>query len=341
MLIFSNCLTNKADEGCLKLATSIVKRIKQKDENVFVISFERMFSLSDINLEINKFHINRQLISLIRKKKQPVLYIPFPAPSFSMSLRIWLLSLFARYGLRVIMVREYPMNRVARWLLRSSKAELVVFSKDAFDFFHLIVGDRIMYLKTGVDTEKFTPVTPAKVRELKVKYGFDPDKPLVLHVGHMKSGRNIAELMKIDSKYQILLVVSTLSKERQNQELKEKLLKCSNIRILDVYVPEIQEIYQMCDVYFFPVKQLGYCIDIPLSCLEAASCNKPVVTTDYGKMRAFIGCKGFVHIQNFNETTINDCIEYALRQSKENIRQQILLYDWTYAVNMLDSDLIV
>lgn len=341
MLIFSNSLIDKADEGCLKLATSIVKRIKQKDENVFVISFERDFSQSDIHLELNKFHISRQLISLIRKKKQPMLYIPFPAPSFSMSLRIWLLSLFSRYGLRVIMVRQYPMKCVAKWLLRFSRAELVVFSKDAFEFYHSIVGDRITYLKTGVDTEKFTPVTPKKARELKIKYGFDPDKPLVLHVGHMKSGRNIAELMKIDPKYQLLLVVSTLSKERQNQELKEKLLERSNIRIVDAYVPEIQEIYQMCDVYFFPVKQLGYCIDTPLSCLEAASCNKPVVTTDYGEMRELIGCKGFVHIQDFSEATINDCIEDALRQSKENIRQQILSYDWTCAVNMLDSDLIV
>ncbi len=321
----------------MKLASSIVKRIKKEDDKSLVISFEREFSNSDIHMDINKFHINRKLISLIRKKKQPILYIPFPAPSFSMALRIFLLSLFAKYGLQVVMARQYPMSRTAKLMLKFSRVKLVVFSKSACDFYKQIVGDKILYIKTGVETEKFVPVTTERMKELKVKYGFDPKSPVILHVGHMKSGRNVAELMKIDPKYQVLLVISTLSKERQNQELREELLTHPNIRIMDEYIPNIQEIYQMCDVYFFPVEQLGNCIDVPLSCLEAASCNKPVITTDYGEMKELLSKNGFIHIRDFTENSINECIAQALFQFDGHIREQVLSYDWKNAVEILSK----
>ena len=239
MLILSNSLTQVDDEGGLKLATSIVKRIKQKDGNTYVATFEREFAQSDVHLTLNKFHVSRQLISLIRKQAQPVLYIPFPAPTTSTAIRIRLLSLVTKKGLKVMLVRQYPMSKFAQRLLKGSKAEVVVFSKTAQEFYSEIVGDRTLYLKTGIDTEKFVPVSSEKSKELTVKYGFSPDKPVVLHVGHMKEGRNVRELMKISDKYQVVLVVSTLSKERQNEQLRQELTSCPNIRIFDGYLPDI------------------------------------------------------------------------------------------------------
>lgn len=332
MLVLSNSLTQAADEGSLKLATSIVKRMKRHDSETCIVSFEREFSQSDAHLKLNKFHISGQLISMINRLKQPVLYIPFPAPMFSTALRIWILSLFARYGFKVMMIRQYPMSRWAQLLLKLSGAELVVFSGDACEFYRPMVGDRIKYLKTGVDTGKFVPVSAAKKRELKIKYGLDPEKPLVLHVGHMKEGRNIAELMKIDDRYQVLLVVSTLSRERQNDELRQKLRERCNIRVIDSYLHDIEEVYQMCDVYFFPVRQLGHCIDVPLSCLEAAACNKPVVTTDYGEMKAFAGKDGFVFIDNFEAENINELIGQVLKLTDCDTRTSVLDYDWDRSI---------
>lgn len=337
MLILSNSLTQVDDEGGLKLATSIVKRIKQKDESTFVAAFEREFALSDTHLRLNKFHLSRQLISLIRKQKQPVLYIPFPAPTTSMAIRIRLLSLFAKKGLRVMLVRQYPMSSFARRLLRKSKAEIVVFSKKAQEFYSDIVGDKTLYLKTGIDTEKFFPVSPEKSKELKTKYGFSPDRPIVLHVGHMKEGRNVRELMKISEKYQVVLVISTLSKERQNEQLRDELTSCPNIRILDGYLPNIEEIYQMADVYFFPVKQVGHCIDVPLSCLEAAACNKPVITTDYGEMREFVGKEGFSFIDGIEPESLNALIDSALNSADYDTRSAVVDYDWSKAVEALTT----
>ena len=336
MLILSNSLTGKADEGSLKLASSLVKRIKSKHpSDAMVVTFERESPLSDLHLELSKLHISSRLISLIRGEKDDVLYIPFPAPTTSMAVRVFLLSLFVRRGFRVMMIRQYPMSRIAAALLRWSKAEIAVFSKKACDFYRSIVKERVLYLKTGVDTEKFAPVSERTSRELKIKYGFDPDRPMVLHVGHMKEGRNVAELMKIDEKYQVLLVVSTLSKERQDCELKERLLKCPNISVIEGYVPCIEEIYQMSDVYFFPVKEVGHCIDVPLSCLEAAACNKPVITTEYGEMAEFVGSKGFYFIDDINADTVNGKILKALSEKNCNTRDFVLDYDYEKSVESL------
>lgn len=334
MLILSNSLTDTADEGSLKLASNLVKRIQNKyPSDTYVVSFEREFPTSDVHLELNRLHISKRLISMIRKRKQPVLYIPFPAPTTSMAIRIRILSIFARHGLRVMMTRQYPMSRVAAALLRQSRAELVVFSKKACDFYRPMVKGRVIYLKTGVDAEKFAPVSEQKARELKIKHGFDPDRPIVLHVGHMKEGRNVSQLMKIDEKYQVLLVTSTLSKERQDLELKKRLLQCPQIRVMEGYIPCIEEIYQMSDVYFFPVQTAGHCIDVPLSCLEAAACNKPVITTEYGEMSEFIGKPGFYFLDKMTSCAINQAIAEAMGDHACNTRDSILNYSYDGAID--------
>lgn len=335
MLILSNSLTQDADEGSLKLTAGIVKRIKKENPDTCIVTFEREHPLSDIHLKLNKLHISFKLISILKKQKQPVLYIPFPAPPFSSALRISLISLFARHGLKVMIIQQSSMSRTAEVLLRRSKAELVVFSKKSYDFYRNIVGNRVIYIKTGVDTDKFTPVPPERTAELKIKYGFAPDRKIILHVGHMQNGRNIAELMKIDKKYQILLVTSTLYKNNQNEELKSQLSNCSNIKIIDSYIPNIEEIYQMCDIYFFPVIQPGHCIDVPLSCLEAAACNKPVITTDFGEMQCFKGKEGFFFINEFTKEEYGNLIEQALTHRDNNTRRAVIEYDFNNSVNNL------
>ena len=86
-------------------------------------------------------------------------------------------------------------------------------------------------------------------------------------------------------------------------------------------------------MYFFPVQSFGHCIDVPLSCLEAASCNKPIVTTDYGEMKAFQGKEGFYFIESFEEASLNDLIDQALRNRSCDTRSAVLEYDWEHAVS--------
>ena len=332
MLILSNALSNTPDEGCIKVATSIVKRIKKAKSDTKIISYDRESELSDYHFGINKFMLSRELFSFIRRNNEPILYIPFPAKTFSTALRVFVLSLYTRKKLSVVSVMKYHTNSFSKLLLRLSGADFVVFSNDAYEFYAKILGKkRVIYLKTGVDTEKFVPVAADKKSELKQKYGFS-DLPVILHVGHLNRGRNVAELMKFGEKYQVLLVTSTLTKFEQDVELKNELLSRPNIKIIDDYISDIEEIYQLSDVYFFPVIEQGRCIDIPLSVMEAASCNNPIITTDYGEMREFRGKDGFYHIDSFDENKINVLVEKAIKLNTSS-RNSVFEYDWKNAVD--------
>ena len=337
MIILTNGLTGVADEGFLKVANSLIKRIKSRDtDNVFIITYERGSEFSDKHVEVNKLLLNKDLIATIRNRKDDVLYIPFPAKPIATALRIFILSLFSKKGLRVVWVQKSFLNTVAKLMIKLSRAELVVLSKESKDYFSSVVKEeRILYLKTGVDIEKFEPVSHEVQKSLKQKYGLDPDRPVILHVGHLKKGRNIAQLLKLNQRNQILIVLSTLFKSDADEELRELFLNAPNVRLIEEYLPNIEEVYQLSDLYFFPVVESGNCIDVPLSCLEAAACNKPIVTSKYGEMKEFSGKEGFLFIDSFDDERLNQLVCEGLNIANVDIRGAVLEYDWTRSMNML------
>lgn len=335
MLILSNGLTERVDEGFLKVASSLIKRIKKAKPDTVVVSYDRKSDIADHYLKLNKLLLNKELFSLLRKEKQSVLYIPFPAKAIGTALRIFVLSFFSKPKVKVMLVMKTHFSLISKLLLNLSRAEIIVFSHSAASFYQKILPQkRVTYLKTGVETEKFTPVSKENQRKLKEKYGLSPDRPVILHVGHLKSGRNIIELTKLDEKYQILLVVSQRFNDEQDNALRKELESKENIKILDNYIPQIEEIYQLSDVYFFPVKDEGNCIDVPLSCLEAAACNKPVITTDYGEMKEFLGKSGFYFIDATDGDTLNSLIETATSNADALPREAIMEYDWNNTLKL-------
>lgn len=336
MLIFTNCLTDFSDEGCVKTAENLIRRIKSKDKSVRVVSFERSSELTDLFIKTNKLLLSEDTIKLFGRLKDKILYIPFPAKPISNAVRIFILSLLCRKRINVLFSQTTDIDFISRFLLKISRAGFLVLSeKSKKRFSSFLDENRLIALKTGVDTRKFSPVSAEKVRELKIKYGLNPDKPVVLHVGHMQKGRNIAELMKIDSDKQVLIVTSTLTANEADKELKSTLLKCENVKIISDYIPDIEEIYQLSDLYFFPVVEEGNCIDVPLSCLEAAACNKPVVTTDFGEMKAFKGKNGFYFIDSFEKNAINSLIDQALSAENTDTRSEVLDYDWNKSIDYI------
>ena len=334
MLILTNCMTDVVDEGCLKLSNSLIKRIKSKDSDVSILTYEREHQLSDEHFKTNKLLLNLKLIRRIRKSKENVLYIPFPSGTLPTALRIFVVSLFAKGSLNTVLSMRGEYGLLAKILMKISRSELVVFSKESYDFYTSFVNEKkVRYLKAGVDTKRFDKASDNQKLKLKEKYGFDKNRPVVLHVGHLNSGRNVQKLLSIDKKYQRVLVCSTLTKDEQDLKLKEKLIK-DDVRIVESYIENIEEIYQLSDVYFFPTKDVGRCIDIPLSCMEAAACSIPVVATTYGELNEVIGCDGFYRISDFESREINRLIEIALNDKKDP-RNTALCYDWDNAVKLI------
>lgn len=337
MLILTNGLTEVADEGFLKVANSLIKRMKKSHgENCYILTYDRKSDLSDKHVKANKFLLNKELIATVRSRKEEVLYVPFPAKPIATALRIFCLSCYAGKGLRVVWVQKTALGIGAKILLKLSGAKIVVLSKSSEDYFGRVIDPRrVRYLKTGVDTKKFVPADPQTQKSLKQKYGFDPDRPVVLHVGHLQQGRNVEQLLMLDQNDQILLVFSTLFQKDADEELRSRLVNAPNVRVIEEYIPNIQEVYQLADVYFFPVVEDGRCIDVPLSCLEAAACNKPVVTTAYGEMKEFLGKDGFYGIDSFEPGELNETIRMALENKTSEPRNAVLDYDWDNAAEVL------
>ena len=171
------------------------------------------------------------------------------------------------------------MSKMVVRLFRPDR--VIIFSKRDFDYFKSINIEPIMS-RTGVDLTRFSPVNSERKFSIRKKYGFLPEDTLLLHAGHINHGRNIEILQNLFSKDKRIIIVGSTSTS-VDHELKENLSR-NGVTVIDSYIKNIEEIYQMSDVYIFPVRNDHSAIEFPLSILEAMACNLPVVTTPYGSL---------------------------------------------------------
>lgn len=127
-------------------------------------------------------------------------------------------------------------------------------------------------LSVGIKADKFSPVSVGQRKALKEKYGFDPEKPLIIHVGHCSKGRGLEDFAKIHTAQRMVVASGMFEDERVVRVLNE-----SNVRIHKGYLENVEEVYQMADAYLFPTRSAEFVISIPLSVMEALSCGVPVI----------------------------------------------------------------
>lgn len=334
MIVLTNCLSGHADEGCLKVAVSLVNALKKQNPQTTVIGYERESELCDRYLKLNKLMLSFPLFRLLRKNKEPVLYIPFSARMYSTALRTAVVSLFTHRKVLLVMPMFAPMGKFSQLLMKLSGAKLICLSESSFTYYRQRLGEKVEYLKAGVDTQRFTPGTPGEKTALRKKYNLPTDKTLVLHVGHLKAGRNIVQFQKLKEEFHGVLVVSTHRPDQQDAALGEQLRQIKNLTLIDGYQPNIQELYRLSDVYLFPVQNQNNCIDIPLSAMEAAACGIPVVATAFGEMKTLLNKEGFYPIESFEPETLNAVLQKAAQEGKSP-RESVLAYDWNNAAAQL------
>lgn len=338
MIILSDCLTETVDEGCIKVAVSFAKRIKEQDPAVTVVTYERQSGLSDSHMKLNKMFLDRRLLMMIRREKEEILYIPFASNTFASSVRTWILSWPSGKRVRVLFCLRHSMGTFAKLFLKLSRAEIIALSRESYDYYRRETGNRVIYLKAGVDTDRFVPADSRKKEALRKKYGVIPGKKVVLHVGHLKKNRNIEALLKISEEYHVFLVLSSVTRESADLELREALMAKQHITVIDTYLPQIEELYQMADVYLFPVTEKEGCIDVPLSVLEAASCNIPIVAARYGELAQFTEEPGFCFLSSFEAGILNQAIGRMANYKDCRNREAVLSYDWSTSVRRLTGE---
>jgi glycosyltransferase involved in cell wall biosynthesis len=135
-------------------------------------------------------------------------------------------------------------------------------------------GYNVMKMSVGININKFAPACEVEIRKIKASFGFNEDKPLIVHVGHLSTGRGLEDFLKIDgNRYNRFIVDSGIFNAK---ELKAK-LETNGVTIRSGFIEDIENVYRMADVYFFPTKSGDYVISVPLSVMEALSCGTPVV----------------------------------------------------------------
>lgn len=331
MLILTDCLSRKDDEGYVKIASKIAKKIVEKDPSVRIISVNDSYEFADAII-FTKTFVSQKLIKEMKGKD--VLFLSPGSNSLKVSIKLFLLSLYCR-SLTFIIVQHGPMLPLIRILFRLSGIKIVCLARSEADFFRANSDNQVYYVRAGIDFNIYNEADKKRKNELRLKYGFKPNDLIITHVGHMKKGRNIQFLIPLSDNYRVLLVTSSTTE--QEEDLKTMLQARDNITIIDSYLPNIEEIYQMTDCYVFPVKDIDYCIGVPLSVLEACSCNIPVVTTKFGELAQFDECDCFLFDEFEDIHSVNDKIKSAISlSSKCSNRDKVRVYNWNESIKDIE-----
>lgn len=285
VLLISELFVPPYDEGMKVAALNLLKGIRH---HVDCIGLGPCGGENGIirSIKMNKLMYSKNLKGEInRYRPDYIFYIPEASATLNSFVRYRILRLMAN-GTDAAMVALRSMeysNKKQRFIRLTSPDKIFVFSSHMF---HVLgkMGIHSCVLPLGVDTEKYVPVSHERKLLLREKYQIPKDKYIILHVGHIRKSRNVQAFINFanHSNVQVLLVGSTSTP--QEEELKKELREYG-IRIIDQFVPETQELYQLSDSYIFPVIEgLGGAIDFPLSVLEAMACNLPVITRPFGSL---------------------------------------------------------
>lgn len=298
--------STRVDEGMANVSYYLYHNLR--------IVHEAEFSLLDLHdVWTGKFW------RIILSSKVDILHF-IPGPTIKIFTLAKILQIFTRSKLVISATRpDLPdFFKKISWLFRP---DIVIVQSEKSGNLFKGVDYKTAFIPNGVDTQRFGPVDLPRKLRLRKEYGFEDNDFIMLHIGPLREGRNQKSLLQFKNE-KILLIVSITnpSEEEAYQDFKDS----PNVTIWKTYFPNIQDIYAIADVYIFPVFKELSSIDIPLSVLEALSCNLPVITTKFGGLdRILEAGDGLFFVEN--ETEIKDIItELRKGKIKTNTRQKIL-----------------
>lgn len=151
-------------------------------------------------------------------------------------------------------------------------------------------GRKKKLFSVGVKADKFAPVSAEQQKKLKQMYGFDPSKPLVIHVGHCSKGRGLEDFAKIHTAQRMIVASGMFEDENV-----VRILNDAKVKIHKGYIENVEEVYQMADVYLFPTRSAEFVISIPLSVMEALSSGVPVIGyKSFENLKGITGSEGAI-----------------------------------------------
>ena len=197
------------------------------------------------------------------------------------------------------------------------------------------MGCATAFLPNGVDIGRFFPAPTWRKMELRAKYGIAGDRFVVLHVGPIITQRNVQLLTRLQQDgRQTVLVGRTAPLDRDLH----RMLNDEGCVVFTERLEHIEEIYALSDCYVFPTPPAnkGASIEIPLSVLEAMSCNLPVITTRFGALpRVFTEGSGLTFVEG--EDDLARELQKVRDALQPRTRDKALPYGWDNVMDSLES----
>jgi len=282
--VLSEGMTEKPDEGIRKFASSIVPALGRRCDVLGMSINGDPGNLDMASARVNKLFLNLGLWKEIRRFAPDVIcYIPTASDTIFSLIRLRMISMPFRNAATVLVaLQPRPHGGIGRHLAKRLSPDLILVQSMARATELRALGMSVDRLPSGVDLERFRPVSEERRKALRIKYGLPQDRFLVLHVGHITRQRNIEMLVELQRRCQVVVV----SGESVGEDVKlASALSDSGVIVFGDYLESVEEIYQAADCYIFPVLSDQGSIEFPLSVLEAMACNLPVVTTLFGGLK--------------------------------------------------------
>jgi glycosyltransferase involved in cell wall biosynthesis len=266
-------------------------------QNVYRALREKLASSADVlALDGRNLARGQGWVKIIHFQPQIIHYLAGPS---NVSFVMTAATRVATRNARTIMSSLHPVG-VSSPVARLFAPDLMLVQASDSASFYRDLGIATEYLPNGVDKQRFSSVSQEERTRLRREYGLPGDRRIVLHVGHLKRGRNVTDLVALQAEdTQVLIVASPAT--RPEPGVREELER-AGVLVWTHYLPGIEDVYRMADVYAFPVRDRTHCIEMPLSVMEAAAAGLPVVSTAFGALpRLYPQCESFRYYTHATE----------------------------------------
>ncbi len=292
VLVVTEYINPPYDEGIKRTVYYLFKEL-DKRYKICVIC-RHGFEKDNIHvIKANPLFISSEVKEIIRDfKPEVLLYFPFASMTFAGYLRFFILKKYVGRIKSIIFALQPKLlsnwqEIISKFIKPSIGLTPSPLLKDQWN--RLKLNNKLLPLYT--DLNEFNPINDSEYKkQLQEKYNIPLAKYVISHMGHLNAGRNLESLIPLQKAGYQIVVVSSSSTPKDSTgliSLKQKLID-SGIIIIDRYVENIAEIYQLSDLYIFPVVANCSSIGLPLSILEARACGIPVLTTKFGSTKKYL-----------------------------------------------------
>ncbi len=292
VLLITEYLNPPYDEGIKKTVFNLYNNLKS-NYHLKVISRSAFDDKSIHVVDTNALFISTEVKRIIKDfKPEIILYFPFASSTFAGYLRLKILTYFAK-GARSIFIalQAKKLKKWQKFIVRIIRPKYALTPSPELKSFWDKINVKCELLPLLTNLNIFKPLHKNKSKKnLRRKYNLPVDAFIISHMGHLNEGRNLQALIPLQKAGCQVVVVGSSSTPKDSigpTSLKEELLN-EGIIILDEYIEHIEEIYQLSDIYIFPVIAKTGSIGMPLSIMEARACGIPVLTTDFGSLKTFL-----------------------------------------------------